>query len=180
VAVESEARLKGVSIGQAAGRDINTFYIQIKDLEILQQYPALTLLTEAFQDDLVDFLGEQEAVFLFDDIGDSADGSVTYLDSRTRQWLIEEFILPLHERLPRVRFVLTQTGGTGPDSLLFYAQKHTLTEFRGDQAALFAIYRAYLDKRGYPASQVNDETLQKLHEAVQGQPGKLFAIAGNP
>ncbi|MBN2146749.1 MAG: hypothetical protein JW726_05140 [Anaerolineales bacterium] len=174
------ARVREVEIdGEIAGRDINTFYLEIGDLTILQQSHAVTSLTEAFLDDLSNFLGDRKTIFLFDDIGSSAERGIEGLNSRTCQWLIEEFVLPLHDRLPQTAFVLTQTGGTGPDTLLFYAKKHTLTEFEGDQQQIYTIYRTYLEKMGLDANQVDDGLLNKLHAQVQGNPAKLFAVAGD-
>lgn len=182
VDVDADAKVEGVTLsGQFAARDINNFYIQVRNRDTLRQIDVISQLTEAFLEDLVEYVGDRSIIFLFDDIGSRADGE-PFLDSQTRRWLIRDFIIPLcDDMLPTARFVITQRDELEPGlqtMLSDLVKRHTLTEFSGDENSLFEIYRTYLVSRhGIPATSVSDEMLKLFHHVVKGKPAMMFTMA---
>lgn len=180
VQIDDGAQLEGqiTLSGQFAARDINNFYLQVSNRDqVLQQTGAIRQLTEAFIDDLVEFTGERMILFFFDDIGSDPQGK-PYLDPQTRKWLVEEFILPLYDRLPTARFVITQRDPPEAwlqTALFGIAETETLKEFPEDQA--YSIYREYLVKKHkFPAEVVNPLVLGMFHDSVKGQPAMMLSV----
>lgn len=165
-----------ISDSQLAARDMYNIYLQNSDH--LSRPHLVTNITKAFLDDLVEYVGDRIVIFMFDDIGKDS------LDSRTRRWLIQEFVVPLcHGLLPGARFVITQKEKPVIEletALDRWTEWHTLTEFSGDERTLFELYRTYLvEKHGIPAGEVSDAMLLFFHRLVQGKPAKMFREARN-
>lgn len=177
--IGEDVELEGVTLsGQYAARDINNFYLQVSNRDqALQQSSAIRQLTEAFLDDLTEFVNEQMIIFFFDDIGSDPQGK-PYLDPQTRRWLVEDFILPLYDRLPTARFVITQYDKPEAwlqTAIFEIAEFHTLKEFPEEEA--YAIYRTYLvDKHNFPPDDINPLVLGMFHDRVKGQPSLMLGV----
>jgi len=180
VDIDQGAEIKGVEFsGQFAARDIINFYVQLGNQNVLRQIDGIRQLTEAFLEDLKEYVGKRWIIFLFDEIGSDAKGTV-FLDSQTRRWLIEDFIIPLCDDLPTARFVITQRDELERNLQTMLSDlviRHTLTEFKGDENSIFEIYRTYLTKDGIDPTLVNDALLNIMHSWVQGRPAKMSTAA---
>jgi len=180
VEIADGAQAQNVKLdGQYAGRDIINIYLQ--DSNFLREPRLRTQITQAFLQDLVEYLGNRTIFFLLDDIGASAQGQA-YLDSDTRRWLIREFVIPLcKNKLLTARFVITQRDELETDlqtDLDPFTESHPLTGFAGDQKTLYELYRTYLvEKQKIPAEQISDMLLYLFHQQVQGKPAMMFKWA---
>lgn len=164
--------------GQFAGRDIvniREFYVQLKDHRLLQQLHVIQPLTQAFIEDLIQFIGDKPVIFLFDDIG-NVDHET--LDVETRRWLIGDFVRPLcrHTELKNVRFIITQNGESEEELVRLLgrlAKRQVLKPFEED--AVFDIYKTYLvEKHQFDPDQVTDFALSVFHRQVKGVPGAMY------
>jgi hypothetical protein len=179
-AINGEAHLDHVTLsGQSAARDIinvniNNFYEELYLRKaVLSQACVISRITEAFFDDLVEYVGNKPIIFFFDDIGKDKDGK-DILDSQTRRWLIEDFVSQLCERLPSARFVITQEGDIDPTlqtALFSIAKKCTLKEFGAEGESVLEIYQTYLNKNGIQNQQI--ESLRFVHKVLKGRPDQL-------
>jgi hypothetical protein len=155
---------------------IENFYVHVDNQNTQRKPYIIPKLTAAFLRDLVAFVGDRPILFLFDDIG--TPGSEEHLDPKTRDWLIEDFIVPLCEgALSSARFVITHTGELEVSllqQLYGYFQPHTLAIVDSDENKRLAIYEEFLLNHGIDKEKLGQEKLREFDQMTSGKPGKMF------